>query len=129
MQTGDGGIEADGVSGSVNARTGDGGVHIRGKLDSLSLHTGDGGVDVTALPGSRVATNWRIETGDGGVTVRLPSNLAADLDVHTGDGSLSIDLPVQTSQKDNQSIRGKLNGGGALVTIRTGDGSVRLGSS
>jgi DUF4097 and DUF4098 domain-containing protein YvlB len=126
MQSGDGGLEAEGVSGTVTARTGDGGVHIEGKLEALTLHTGDGGVEVTALPGSRVTTSWRIETGDGGVTLRLPADLSADLDVHTGDGSLSVDLPVQTSHKDNNSLIGRLGRGGALVTIRTGDGSVRL---
>ena len=65
--------------------------------------------------------------GDGGVTVRLPSTLAADLDIHTGDGSVKVDLPFAAALQDKRNVRGKLNGGGLALSIRTGDGSVRVG--
>ena len=34
-----------------------------------------------------MSDNWDITTGDGGVTLYLPSGFNADLDAHTGDGS------------------------------------------
>jgi hypothetical protein len=74
LVTGDGAIEANGVEGAVQARTGDGSVHIRGRLESLALHTGDGRVEVNAMPGSRLTSPWKIQTGDGSVTVRLPAS-------------------------------------------------------
>jgi hypothetical protein len=127
LVTGDGKIEADGVQGTILARSGDGGVSVRGRLESVSLHTGDGSVELSAMPGSRLAAGWRIETGDGSVTVRLPSDLSADLDVRTGDGDMRVDLPFMSTQRDKKGLKGKLNGGGPLLSIRTGDGSVRLG--
>jgi hypothetical protein len=126
MVTGDGAIEAAGIEGSVQARTGDGHIGVRGRLDSLNLHTGDGGVQAEIQPGSKLATGWRIETGDGSVTVRVPSDLAADLELHTGDGHLSVDVPITADQRDRKTIRGKLNGGGPAFAIRTGDGSVTV---
>jgi hypothetical protein len=39
-------------------------------------------------------------------------------------------MPVTTEGKIRQSeIHGKLNGGGNLLMIHTGDGSIRLGKS
>jgi putative adhesin len=126
LVTGDGAIEAAGVEGSVQARTGDGRIGVRGRLESLNLHTGDGSVRAEILPGSRLASGWRIETGDGSVTVRVPSDLAADLDLHTGDGHLTVDLPLTADRRDRKTVRGKLNGGGPAFAIRTGDGSVAV---
>ena len=40
---------------------------------------------------------WRVETGDGSVTLNVPADLAADVEAHTGDGHISFDLPVTLS--------------------------------
>jgi hypothetical protein len=61
------------------------------------------------------------------VTLEIPENLAADVDLHTGDGHIDLDMPVTTTGKIRQNqVRGKLNGGGNLLVIHTGDGSIRL---
>jgi len=115
------------VEGELHVRTGDGRIGVRGRLESLNLHTGDGSITAEVMPGSKVASSWRVETGDGSVTLRLPSDVAADLDAHTGDGSLTVDLPLNETQREKHSVKGRLNGGGPLITIRSGDGSVRVG--
>jgi hypothetical protein len=49
------------------------------------------------------------------------------VDLHTSDGHIDLDMPVTTEGKVRQNeIHGKLNGGGSLLTIRTGDGSIHL---
>jgi hypothetical protein len=49
------------------------------------------------------------------------------VDLHTGDGHIDLDLPVTTEGKIRENeVRGKLNGGGNLLVIHTGDGSIRL---
>ena len=128
LRTGDGHIEADSLGGSLEATTGDGHMRVRGRLDSLNLHTGDGGVDAEVLPGSKIASSWRVESGDGSVTIRLPRDFAADLDLHTGDGSISVDFPLTTTAggRSEHDLRARLNAGGATLYIRTGDGSIRL---
>ena len=128
LRTGDGHIEADSLGGSLDATTGDGHMRVRGRLDSLNLRTGDGGIDADVLPGSKIASSWRVESGDGGVTIRLPRDFSADLDLHTGDGGISVDFPLTTTGgRSEHDLRARLNAGGATLRIRTGDGSIRLG--
>ena len=130
LHSGDGSQEIDGVDGKLRATTGDGHIHANGRFDELDLKTGDGHVDAQAMTGSALAASWKLESGDGTVTLEVPENLAADLDLHTGDGHIDLDMPVTTEGKIRQGeIHGKLNGGGNLLVIHTGDGSIRLRKS
>ena len=130
LHTGDGSEEIDGVDGKLRALTGDGHIHANGRFDELDLKTGDGRVDARATAGSALATGWRLESGDGTVTLEVPANLAADVDLHTGDGHIDLEMPVTTEGKIREGeVRGKLNGGGNLLVIHTGDGSIRLRKS
>ncbi len=53
--------------------------------------------------------------------------MAADVDLHTSDGHIDLDMPVTTAGKIRENeVRGKLNGGGSMLSIRTGDGSIHL---
>jgi DUF4097 and DUF4098 domain-containing protein YvlB len=130
LHSGDGSQTIAGADGKPRASTGDGHIRANGRFDELDLKTGDGHVDVRAVDGSSLGGSWRLETGDGGVTLEVPGNLAADLDLHTNDGHIDLDLPVTTEGKIRENeIRGKINGGGNLVTIHTGDGSIHLRKS
>lgn len=127
LVTGDGSIEAEDVAGALEGHTGDGSIRVRGRLERLDLHTGDGSVTVAVAAGSKLAGPWRVRTGDGSVSVRLPGDLAADLDVHTGDGGVTVNLPLLTNTiHAEKDVRGKLNGGGPVLRIETGDGSIRV---
>jgi hypothetical protein len=127
--TGDGSIDADGLDGTLEARTGDGRLSARGRFDRLDLHTNDGAIVAAAGPGSKMAGPWRLETGDGSVNLRLPDGFAADVDASSGDGDITVHLPVTSNgyRSGEHVFRGKLNGGGPALKIRTGDGSIDLG--
>jgi len=130
LHSGDGSETLDGVDGRLHASTGDGSIRANGRFDELELKTGDGHVDVRAAAGSSLAGSWRLETGDGNVTLEVPGDLAADVDLHTSDGHIDLDMPVTTAGKLRENeVRGKVNGGGSLLTIRTGDGSIHLRKS
>ena len=59
--------------------------------------------------------------------LKFPRALAADVDLHTSDGHIDLDMPIVTEGKiRTNEIHGKLNGGGSLLTIHTGDGSIHL---
>ena len=127
IESGDGHVSVDAHDGRLRARSGDGRLSARGRFDRLDIGTSDGAVEVEAVPRSRVVDEWRITTGDGPVTVRLPRDLAADLDVHTGDGRITTDLTVAvTGTVTSQTLHGRLNGGGERITVHTGDGSIRV---
>jgi hypothetical protein len=127
LRSGDGSQTIQAVDGKLRANTGDGHINADGRFDELDLKTGDGHVEVRAGAGSTLGSEWRLETGDGNVTLEVPGDLAADVSLHTGDGHIDLDVPLMAEGKLKQNeIRGKLNGGGKLMTIHTGDGSIRL---
>lgn len=128
IDTSDGAIEVRNFSGAIRAHTGDGHVKVDGVLDEVYVNTGDGHVDLTARSGSKMDRGWLIHTGDGRVSVSLPDNFAAELYAHTGDGRITMDFPITVSGSMERSrMRGKLNGGGPLLEISTGDGSIHVG--
>jgi DUF4097 and DUF4098 domain-containing protein YvlB len=130
FHTGDGHIEARGLDGRVDASSGDGHVSLEGRFDGLNIKTGDGSVTARAMAGSKMQSTWTIHTGDGSVDVEIPGDLQADIDASTHDGHISLGLPVTVQGNFSSSqIHGKMNGGGQLLTIRTGDGSIHLSKS
>jgi DUF4097 and DUF4098 domain-containing protein YvlB len=127
LHTGDGSERVERIDGKLHATTGDGHIEANGRFDELEVKTGDGRVDVRAGTGSSLAAGWRLETGDGSVSLEVPGDLAADVDLRTSDGHIDLEMPVTTSGNLRQNeIHGKLNGGGNPLTIRTGDGSIHL---
>jgi DUF4097 and DUF4098 domain-containing protein YvlB len=127
LHSGDGSEVLEGVDGKLRATTGDGHIRADGRFDALELKTGDGRVEVRAAAGSSLTSGWRLETGDGSVTLEVPDDFAADVDLHTSDGHIDLDMPVTTEGKIRENeVHGKLNGGGNSLIIRTGDGSIRL---
>jgi len=127
LHTGDGSIRATGLAGRLRADTGDGSMNVRGRFDVLDLQTGDGGLEAAVEPGSTVEAAWSLRSGDGGITLRLPEGLGAELDAHTGDGGIDVESPVTVAGAISRStVKGKLGAGGMPLRIQTGDGSIRL---
>jgi DUF4097 and DUF4098 domain-containing protein YvlB len=127
LESGDGHQNLEAVEGSLLARAGDGDITATGRFDMLQLHTGDGRIEARALPGSTPAADWDLHAGDGSITLKLPENFPADLQLHTGDGHITVDMPLAVEGRlGGKNIRGKLNGGGKLLTVHTGDGSIHL---
>jgi DUF4097 and DUF4098 domain-containing protein YvlB len=130
LESGDGHQDIDEVDGNLRARTGDGHIRATGRFDSLDLNTGDGRIEARATHGSSLASSWNVHTGDGSVTLQLPDNLAADVDLRTSDGHINLEIPVTVEGRlGDKNIHGKINGGGNLLTVHTGDGSIRIEKS
>ncbi len=133
LHTGDGSVTVEGAEGRLNLETGDGSVNVTGKLTGVRLHTGDGSIVYRAQPGTAMTEDWEITTGDGGVSLYLPSDFGAELDAHTGDGTIRNDLALESGALESgdrevsrRTVKGRLGSGGRQLRIRTGDGSIRL---
>jgi DUF4097 and DUF4098 domain-containing protein YvlB len=132
LHTGDGAITVDGAEGRLALETGDGGVNVEGKLSSVKMHTGDGSIVCRVEPGARMDDDWEISTGDGSVSLYLPTAFNAELDAHTGDGGIRNDLGVEDLERsgdrdrDKQTLRARLGDGGRRLRIQTGDGAISL---
>ena len=141
INTGDGSVTVNHADGRLDIETGDGGVTVTGRNTRVKIHTGDGSITYRAEPESRMAEDWEITTGDGGIIVYLPNGFSAQVDAHTGDGSIRNELQIDgldqgvEADKDSEerhearrTLRGRLGDGGKNLRIRTGDGSIRLRS-
>ena len=128
IDTSDGAVEVRNFTGNIRVRTSDGRITVDGVVNEVYLSTGDGHIEFTARPGSKMARGWLVHTGDGRVEVKLPDDFAAELSAHTGDGRITLDFPVTVNGDIGRSrVRGKMNGGGELLEITTGDGSIHVG--
>jgi DUF4097 and DUF4098 domain-containing protein YvlB len=130
VSTGDGSVAARELEGLVDVSTGDGSVEMSGRFAGLRARTGDGSIGIDALSGSRMEREWTVVSGDGGVTLRLPPDFNAEIDARTGDGSIStagvtVTRPAGEGQR-RRVVRGQVGTGGELLTLRTGDGSIRV---
>jgi hypothetical protein len=127
FETGDGDVRLRDVEGSLRADTHNGNVQVNGRFDVLNLHTGDGNIDADVSAASSPQPGWMLRSGDGNIRLRLPDNLGADLDAHSGDGAVHVDFPISTSSSGGEnSVRGKINGGGISIELRTGDGDIKV---
>jgi Putative adhesin len=127
VDTGDGSVEAEAVSGSVDIHTGDGHIRVDGAKGEIRLRTGDGSIEGRDLDGRLEATSGdghitvdgrfdalNIKTGDGSINARANrgSKLENGWNVRTGDGSVDLSLP------------GDLQ---ANIEASTNDGRISLG--
>ncbi len=126
VQTGDGSIDVEPVSGRLSLSSGDGSISAKGLAGEIRMHTGDGSIRASGLEGRLTAdtgdghmtVQGRFElldlgTGDGGIEAEVApgSKVAAPWSLHSGDGSITLRLPEDL---------------GAAVEASTGDGHISL---
>ncbi|MHC4094099.1 MAG: DUF4097 family beta strand repeat-containing protein [Planctomycetota bacterium] len=140
LQTADGDISLRHVEGSeFSVHTADGDIAIESlSSNSASLHTADGDISIAELNGPLVVSTGdgdidvrlanpgevRMETGDGDVIIRAGTDLRADVEFQAEDVMVrGFELK---GRLNNHRVQGQLNGGGNLLRVRTGDGSILL---
>src|SRR5271166_763738 len=146
LQTGSGDVRAHQISGAVRGGAGSGDIEIEesGPGD-IDLHTGSGNINVRGIQGAfhgeagsgditaegTQSGNWEIRSGSGNVHVRLPANAAFDADITTSSGTIDVDSPIEMTvqgrvQESRKQIRGKVRGGGPLLSVKTGSGDIQI---
>jgi hypothetical protein len=128
--TGDGSIALIDAAGKLDLDSGDGSIRVSGRLDELVLRTGDGSVSVDADSGSAMAADWSVTSGDGSITLNLPSPFNAEVEAQSGDGDIRVLSPeARVRQHDDpRTFRGRLGTGGRTIHARSGDGSITIAS-
>jgi len=146
VHTGSGNVEGREVSGPLTAEAGSGDIRVEAKgSGDVRVHTGSGNIELHQVNGAMRAEagsgdvrvdgvqkgDWDVKTGSGNVQLKLPEQAAFDLGASTGSGRVVVDHPVtMTLQGDvrheQRSVRGKVRGGGPLLTVHTGSGDVHI---
>jgi len=122
-ETGSGNIYAEQIGdGDVKAETGSGTIELRNIDGALRAQTGSGTIKAAGKP----AGPWKLATGSGSVEI-WTGGAAFTLDAECGSGSIQSDVRVATQESNSKHhLTGKVNGGGPLVHIETGSGSIRI---
>jgi hypothetical protein len=123
--TSGGRIDIDGASGDVYASTSGGGVRVAGAGGSVEAHTSGGSVSVGFAAGN--ARGGDLSTSGGGVTAVVDPTVALTIDATSSGGGVNADVPVTIrGPVSRRSLMGDMNGGGALLRLRSSGGSVRI---
>jgi hypothetical protein len=88
-----------------------------------------------SIEASLGATKWSdpldYRTVNGGITLNLPSGVAAELRAETMNGGITSDFPItiHTSRRRGRRITGSIGSGGRELHISTVNGGIRLRAS
>jgi hypothetical protein len=123
LDTGSGNIYAELTGdGDARAQTGSGSIELHGVHGALRAETGSGNIKIDGRP----VGPWKLTTGSGGVELSTADS-AFTLDAKTGSGSIHSDREMLTQgTEEHHHLTGKIAGGGPLVRIETGSGSIRI---
>jgi hypothetical protein len=130
VTTGNGELEIDGATGPVRANTGNGRVYVLTSTGPVNARTGNGEIDVRMKTLSN-ASDMDFTTGNGSVTVALPSSFNGEIDASTGHGEFRSDFEIRVIGRLNpRHVRGTIGtGGGRRIRMSSGNGRLELRKS
>ena len=123
-ETSGGSIHIDRARGSVHASTSGGSIRVDEVMGEIDAATSGG--NVTAFISQQPAADCRLSTSGGSVSVQLATGIAVDVDAAASGGRVESDLALSGETRTRASLRGKLNGGGPELRLRTSGGGVRI---
>ena len=130
VNTGNGELEVEGATGPVRATTGNGRVYVTTSTGPVTARTGNGEIDVRMRTLSGTA-DMSFTTGNGAVTVALPSDFKGEIDASTGHGEFRSDFEIRVLGRLNpRHIRGTIGEGGTRrIRMSSGNGRIELRKS
>jgi DUF4097 and DUF4098 domain-containing protein YvlB len=145
LDTSGGRIEVTGGRGKLNVDTSGGNVTVLNRVGDTKVESSGGklrlghisgklnaetsGGSVSAILPSPVAGDVSLETSGGGITVATPSNAALTIDAETSAGRVRSDLPIANVRRNDDSLKGTINGGGTKLVLRSSAGSIEIVSA
>lgn len=130
-------ISINSVQGQINFKTANGRVSLYDVSGDVKGRTNNGRVSVKLSGSAYQGNGLDVETGNGRVSLYMPSTYAANVEVGTGNGRFSSDFrELQVVGKTRKEMRygsnkanASLNGGGAKIRVVTGNGRVSVRSN
>lgn len=126
IETVNGHIEVTDVSGALKLDTTNGRIEVARCRGAINAETTNGHIKAELLNVTG-GKPMHFETTNGGITVKVPRNLAASIDAANTNGSINTELPITSTGKlSRHFIRGNMNGGGPELRLRTTNGSISI---
>jgi DUF4097 and DUF4098 domain-containing protein YvlB len=115
------------VTGDTDVYTSGGSLNLKNL--SGNVNAGTSGGSIYAELTGKIDRDCTLKTSGGSIRVFLPKDLSADLDAHTSGGHVETDFPITVQGVIKKSaLKGKINEGGPLITLRTSGGSIYIKS-
>jgi hypothetical protein len=142
VETSNGKINVEGVSGDVDANTSTGEIQIHKVNGFVKAVTSNGKIDITEVGGLYEARNDRgdisveipairdnleIRSSNGSIIVSFAPNITGQLEASTSNGNITYtDLPLTVSELSKTRMTGKLGDSSNRINIKTSRGSITL---
>ena len=142
VDTSGGRIDATDGSGSLEARTSGGSIVVRNFGGDTKVETSGGrltfeningkitgrssGGSISAKLKSPVPGDVNLETSAGSIDVMVPPDAGLDIEAEASSGRVISELPFIGTRTDRDTMKGKINGGGKSLVLRSGAGSISI---
>lgn len=131
LDTKDGDIYIENISGGIDAQTVDGDIELIGVQGGVAANSIDGDIRIV-LSDTVLVSPISLATIDGDIVVVVNKELHANFNVSTIDGEFESDLKMTLKGGKGKrfwggtSMEGSFGQGGALLTLKTIDGDVEV---
>lgn len=125
LESTNGGISVEGITGDVTAETTNGGIDLSGALGRVEAETTNGGITLDLTRGSS-SGSISAETTNGGISLIIPEGRSAELEAETTTGGISVDFPVQVQGRIGRRLRTTLGEGGPMIRLETTNGGIGI---
>ena len=95
--------------------------NINGKITGRSS-----GGSISAKLKSPVPGDVNLETSAGSIDVMVPPDAGLDIEAEASSGRVISELPFIGTRTDRDTMKGKINGGGKSLVLRSGAGSISI---
>jgi DUF4097 and DUF4098 domain-containing protein YvlB len=126
VETVNGRVEIEGVTGDLRAATTNGGVEISGASGVVVATSVNGSIN-TGYGTLTGEGDHRFSTVNGSITVLVPEGTGGRLEAQTVNGSVDSDLRLESSERaTRRRLVGRLGQGRGSLKLETVNGSIRL---
>lgn len=120
--TSGGSVNGKNISGELVTHTSGGSIHLYELACSVEATTSGGGIDVEI---KELGKYVKLSNSGGGIDLLLPKGKGVDLDL-SGNRIKTDQLGNFDGKIEDDSLQGKLNGGGVSVKVRSSSGRISL---
>lgn len=124
LQSVNGGIRINEITGDIRFRTTNGGIHLIGVSGDVRGSTTNGGVHIELAGEGWNGNGLDVQTVNGSVKISVPEGYSAHLESGTVNGSMRFDFPVTFQGRVRRRIEVDLGEGGKTLRAVTTNGSV-----
>lgn len=123
--TSNGSVELNNIKGDCSVKTSNGRIKAQGVHGAFDATTSNGSVDASfdeLRPGG-----VRVNTSNGGITLRLARSVNARLMARTSNARISTDFDLSTrGSNDKHHLEGVIGSGGPVLDLATSNGSIHV---